>query len=170
MLEYLQTDVVPVHEAIIRCVMALAFGMMIGFERDSKKKPIDFRAYMIVALTTCIIALLGQELYENYNNGHNSLATLDLGKIIEGVMTGIGFLGAGAIIKVEKDKVVGTATGASIWASGGIGLCLGFGMYGLALIAFIGIAAILFIGGIVGHFFVGDQRKEKSKLVEDTTE
>ena len=86
---------------------------------------------------------------------------MDLGKIIEGTMTGIGFLGAGAIIKVEKDKVVGTATGASIWASGGLGLCLGFGMYGLALLAFLGIATILIIGGVIGHFFVGEQRKEE---------
>lgn len=161
MLEVFQTEVVPFQECVIRCLLALAFGMLIGFERDSKKKPIDFRAYMIVAFTTCIIAILGQEIYGIYENSGNTLVSLDMAKIIEGVMTGIGFLGAGAIIKVEKDKVVGTATGASIWASGGIGLCLGFGMYGLALIAFIGVAAILIIGGVIGYFFVGEQRKEE---------
>lgn len=161
MFDIFNTTIVPFQECIIRCALALTFGMMIGYERDSKKKPIDFRAYMIVALTTCIIAILGQELYGDYNNAQNTIATMDLGKIIEGTMTGIGFLGAGAIIKVEKDKVVGTATGASIWASGGLGLCLGFGMYGLALLAFLGIATILIIGGVIGHFFVGEQRKEE---------
>ncbi len=75
--------------------------------------------------------------------------TLDLGKIIAGVLTGIGFLGAGAIIKVEKTQIVGTATGASIWAAGGIGLCLGFGMYGLALIGFLAVVCILVLGGIL---------------------
>lgn len=150
MFEFIDMDVVNPAETLLRVFLALIFGFVLGLERDRKNKPIDFRAYMIVAVTTCIIAILGQELYSDYSEA-STVVSLDLGKVIAGVLTGIGFLGAGAIIKVENDQVIGTATGASIWASGGIGLCLGFGMYGLAGIGFIAIASILIIGGFWSH-------------------
>jgi len=145
----LDLNVVSFTEAIIRTGLALLFGLVIGIERDTKDKPIDFRAYMIVALTTCIIAIMGQELYFDYSSA-KGFVSLDLGKIISGVLTGIGFLGAGAIIKVESNQIKGSATGASIWASGGMGLCVGFGMYTLAGIAFVSVIAILVIGGYLG--------------------
>ena len=147
-IEFIDMDVVSLQETLLRVVLALAFGLVLGLERDRKNKPIDFRAYMIVAVTTCIVAIMGQELYSDYAQA-SDVVSLDLSKIISGVLTGIGFLGAGAIIKVEKDQIVGTATGASIWASGGIGLCLGFGMYGLAGIGFVAIALVLFGGGFL---------------------
>lgn len=141
-------DIVSPEETLIRVGCAIVFGFILGFERGRKNKPMDFRAYMIVAAASCIIAIMGQELSTDYA-GDNAVVTLDLGKIIAGVLTGIGFLGAGAIIKVEKTQIVGTATGASIWAAGGIGLCLGFGMYGLALVGFLAVVCILVLGGIL---------------------
>lgn len=146
MFEFLDMDIVSLPETLLRVCLALAFGAVLGLERDRKNKPIDFRAFMIVGVTTCIVAIMSQELYSDYAQV-DKIISLDLAKVIGGVLTGIGFLGAGAIIKVGEDRVIGTATGASIWASGGIGLCLGFGMYGLFLIAFFAIAAVLIIGG-----------------------
>jgi putative Mg2+ transporter-C (MgtC) family protein len=71
-------------------------------------------------------------------------------QVISGVLTGIGFLGAGAIIRSrDSAQVIGTATGASIWASGGMGLALGFGFYMLALISFVTIFSVLFLFGLV---------------------
>jgi putative Mg2+ transporter-C (MgtC) family protein len=148
--DFSDLNIVSFEETLLRILLAVFFGLILGVERDSKNKPIDFRAYMIVASTTCIIAIMGQELYHGYALKTNDAINLDLGKIISGVLTGIGFLGAGAIIKVENNEVRGTATGASIWAAGGIGLCLGFGMYTLAGIAFAAIASILIIGGPLG--------------------
>ncbi len=135
-------------ELLVRLGMAMLFGMLLGLERESRDKPIEFRAYMIVAVTTCMIAVLSQELYSDFATAEH-VVTLDLAKIISGVLTGIGFLGAGAIIHGAGNRVVGTATGASIWASGGIGLALGYGFYGLATIAFLCIGAILLIGGFL---------------------
>ncbi len=156
--DYLNMDVISLEETLLRVFLALVFGFFLGLERDSKDKPIDFRAFMIVAVTTCIIAIMGQELYSDYSQA-SDVVSLDLGKIISGVLTGIGFLGAGAIIKVEKNQVVGTATGASIWAAGGIGLCLGFGNYALAAIAFAAIALILVIGGVMAGMVSRTDRK-----------
>ncbi|MDX1626343.1 MAG: MgtC/SapB family protein [Wenzhouxiangellaceae bacterium] len=141
----LQMDVVQLPEILLRVGLALLFGLALGFDREEKDKPIDYRAYMIVGTATCILGIMGQEVYADYARA-GDVVSVDLAKIIAGVLTGIGFLGAGAIIKVEKEKVIGTTTGASIWASGGIGLCLGFGQYMLALVAFIVVFVIMIAG------------------------
>ncbi len=149
-------------DLFIRVGLAIVFGFILGLDRGSKNKPIDFRAYMIVCVTACIIAILGQELYAEFSTKEIPM-TLDLAKIIAGVLTGIGFLGAGAIIKVDNDQVVGTATGASIWAAGGIGLTLGFGYYGIASVAFLAIAIILIIGGVFKPKISGELDKRNKK-------
>lgn len=150
------------QEVLLRVGIAMLFGLILGIDRDSKNKPIEFRAYMIVALTTCIVAILGQEIYANFANAEN-VVSLDLGKIISGTLTGLGFLGAGAIIKVEDKKIVGSATGASIWAAGIMGLTIGFGFYALAVICFAAIALILIGGGFCMKHFQGKDDKEDVK-------
>lgn len=166
---WLSLDVISPQEAILRVVLALAFGFVLGQERDQKNKPIDFRAFMIVAVTTCLVAILGQELYHDYEQADN-VAVVDLSRIIAGTLAGIGFLGAGAIIKVEDRKVVGSATGASIWAAGGIGLCVGFGMYFLAFIGFVAMALILIGGGYYMRVFNDENDTEKDKDKEQDDE
>ncbi len=156
---YFDFDVVPFWDAVLRVALSAGLAMIIGLERDIKKKPIDFRAYMIVATISCVLAMVAQELYADYQRPDTNVR-LDFMRVIEGVLTGIGFLGAGAILKGRSDKthpVVGTATAASIWASGGLGLALGFGFYGLALIAFAAIAGTLFIFGFLMPVMVDQQ-------------
>ncbi len=157
--EYLNLSIVSWQEAAMRVFIALAFGMILGLDRDSKNKPIDFRAYMIVALTSCTVAMLGQEVYIEFAK-NNNYTVIDLGKVISGTLTGIGFLGAGAIIQKGDTKVVGTATGASIWAAGGIGLTIGFGFYALAIIAFLAVTTTLVLGGVYMRLFNGTEDKE----------
>jgi putative Mg2+ transporter-C (MgtC) family protein len=147
------------QELLLRVGMAMVSGLILGLERDAKNKPIDFRAYMVIAVTTCILAILGQELYSDFASA-DGIARVDLTAIIAGVMSGIGFLGAGAIIQRGDKRVIGTATGASIWASGGIGLAIGFGFYSLGIVAFVAIGITLLIGGIIRTRFVGTDDPE----------
>ena len=144
--DYCQLNLFEWPDVTLRVLLAALFGLLIGLDRDQKNKPVDFRVYMIVAITTTVVTIMAQEINSYYSSTEQFL-TLDLGKIIAGVLTGIGFLGAGAIIKVNDSQVVGTATGASIWASGGMGLCLGFGLYGLAFVLFIALSLTLVIAG-----------------------
>jgi len=139
---------VSLIEVILRIGLAAGFGLALGLERYWKNKPMDFRAFMIVAVTSCVIAIMAQEVYADYASSDNTVR-LDFMQIIAGVLTGIGFLGAGAIIRSRDGaQVIGTATGASIWASGGIGLALGFGFYVLSVISFLAIFAVLFVFGL----------------------
>ena len=158
---YLNLNYVSWGEAILRIGLACLFGLVFGLERHTKNKPINFRVYMLVSMTSCVICILGLELGQELLE-QDSVTNLDLGKIISGTLTGIGFLGAGAIMKLDDNRVIGTATGASIWASGGIGLTLGFGYYGLAFAAFVTVALILFIGG----FFMKHSKNLQNDLVD----
>lgn len=153
MFETLHT--VSYTELFIRILLAAIFGCVLGLDRDAKGKPVDFRAYMIVCIATCLVAILGQELFFTYTNDNaEGFLNLDLGKIISGALTGIGFLGAGAIIQNKDEKsVIGTATGAGIWASAIIGLCLGFGQIILALAGFLSIGLTLYIVGKIFYKF-----------------
>ena len=161
--DILNLHTLSIPELLARVGLAMLFGMVIGLDREHKNKPIEFRAYMIVCVTSCIIASLGNELYHLHVVVYKD-ATMDMAKIIEGTLTGIGFLGAGAIIHkggANGNEVIGTATGASIWGAGGIGLAIGFGFYLIGVVAF---AAILLT--LVG----GEYYREKVCGKSDTEE
>lgn len=146
-MDVLNLHIIPLYEIIIRVVLACFMGFIIGYDRKKKHKPIGLQSYAIIALSSCLIAIMAQEIYAQYASADHVI-TLDLGKIIAGVLTGIGFLGAGAIIKrTDSEEVIGSATGASIWASGGIGLMLGFGFYSLSIIATLSIMVVLTLSG-----------------------
>lgn len=159
LLETLQTVTYP--ELATRIALAALFGCLLGLDRDIKNKPVDLRAFMIVCIATCLVAILGQELFATYAHKDNFMS-LDLGKIISGTLTGVGFLGAGAILKnSDNNQVVGTATGASIWGAAIIGLCLGFGYITLATAGFATIFLILILIGLIRRVFFGHVDKEK---------
>jgi len=146
-IELFEYRTVSLIEVAVRVLLAGGFGLALGLERYWKNKPMDFRAFMIVAVISCVIAIMAQEIYADYEASGNTVR-LDFMQIMSGVLTGIGFLGAGAIIQSQRDgRVLGTATGASIWASGGIGLALGFGFYILSAISFLAIFGVLFLFG-----------------------
>lgn len=141
-------DVISPTEVAFRIALAAVLGLAIGLDRALKRKPIDLRVFVIVATTACAMAVMAQELYADYDAAEETVS-LDFTRVIEGVLTGIGFLGAGAIVRNrDSGDVMGTATGASIWASGGLGLALGFGFYGLTLMAFVPVIVALVLMGL----------------------
>ena len=152
-------------EIFWRLMIAAALGCLIGLDREMKNKPIDFRAYMIICVATCLLAILWQEIMSGFGEQDAAMASTNFGKLVDGVLSGVGFLGAGAIIKHydgQKDqKVIGTATGASIWASAILGLLVGFGYITMALMGFGVIFGILFARGLLRKPLTGQEDKEK---------
>ena len=104
-------------EFILRLVLAAAAGGLVGFEREKVHKPAGVRTHMLVSLGSALLVL-------------TTIAVLpeEGGRLIAGVATGIGFLGAGTIFRA-KDHVTGLTTAASIWTVAAIGLALGLGEY-----------------------------------------
>ncbi|MEM1558211.1 MAG: MgtC/SapB family protein [Thermoproteota archaeon] len=115
-------DVLEIVESIFNLVLAIIFGAVVGLEREKAHKPAGLRTHMLVCLGSCLFTIVSKEF------------SIDPARIAAGIVTGIGFIGAGTII-AEQDKIVGITTAASLWATAAIGLTIGVGDYLLAAIA-----------------------------------
>jgi putative Mg2+ transporter-C (MgtC) family protein len=120
-------------EQILRLLLAGAMGALIGLKRDLKDKPAGIRTHMLVCIGSCIITLVS--IYD---------FPLDAARITAGIVTGIGFLGAGAIIG-GSDGVHGLTTAAGIWVTAAVGLALGTGNYVIAAVSTLLVVVVLFI-------------------------
>lgn len=124
---------------VIRLAISIAIGGLIGIERELEHKPAGLRTIILVCLGSTIFMLIGIDL---------GLLGNEIGRIVAGVVTGIGFLGAGAIIRA-RGEVYGLTTAATIWLASGLGLAIGAGYYILAIIASVSVLIVLRILGIV---------------------
>lgn len=115
-------------QIIVRLVLALVLSGLIGLERQLHKRTAGLRTHILVCLGSCLIMLTSLYIFDIYKNVTN----LDPARIAAGVITGIGFLGAGTIIR-EKEGVRGLTTAASLWVVAGIGLATGCGFYSAAV-------------------------------------
>ena len=120
-------------EILFRLVAALAAGGLIGLERSHRGRPAGFRTHALVCLASSLLMLV--TVYETHWMPDSTTArvVLDPTRMAQGIMTGIGFLGAGAIIK-EGFTVRGLTTAASIWVTAAIGILTGIGFYFAAVV------------------------------------
>jgi putative Mg2+ transporter-C (MgtC) family protein len=120
-------------EIVFRLVAALAAGGLIGLERSHRGRPAGFRTHALVCLASSLLMLV--TVYESHWMPRDAAAriVLDPTRMAQGIMTGIGFVGAGAIIK-EGFSVRGLTTAASIWVTAAIGILTGVGFYFAALL------------------------------------
>ncbi|ADQ15735.1 MgtC/SapB family protein [Halanaerobium hydrogeniformans] len=120
-----------------KLILAGLLAALIGYDREKQNKAAGIRTNVIVSVISCLIMILSIEV---------SKVNLDLGitgdpaRLAAQVISGIGFLGAGTIIK-QEDKVEGLTTAASLWGVAGLGLAIGYGMFDISIIA----ALIIFI-------------------------
>ena len=111
-------------EICLRLVLSCIMGGIIGYERQMRHKSAGLRTNMLVALGSCLIMLLSQSLYDNVEGKTNA----DPARLAAQVVSGIGFLGAGAIMK-EGLTVTGLTTAATLWVVAGVGMAGGAGFY-----------------------------------------
>ena len=142
------TNELPLYEIILRIVMAIIIGGVIGYERGHQNRPAGFRTHILVCLGAAIVSMIQDQLRVNilkYTILHPEVAQVlktDLGRIGAQVVSGIGFLGAGTIMR-DKGIIGGLTTAASIWATGCLGLSIGWGFYYLAVPSGIAIIIVL---------------------------
>nr|WP_033171303.1 MgtC/SapB family protein [Selenomonas sp. ND2010] len=117
-------------ELFFRLVLACVLGGVIGYERQSRRKSAGLRTNMLVCLGSCLVMVLSQALYREVEG----LTNADPARLAAQVVSGIGFLGAGAIMK-EGLTVTGLTTAACLWVVAGVGLAVGAGFYSGALMA-----------------------------------
>lgn len=123
----------------IRLITAVLLGAVIGFEREKAGKAAGLRTHILVTLGTCVFVLAG------LGYGMNSDG---LSRVIQGIVTGIGFIGAGSILKLNTERDIrGLTTSAGIWIAAAIGVAVGLGELGLALLAtFVTVIVLALVG------------------------
>ncbi|HEV3115589.1 MAG TPA: MgtC/SapB family protein [Gemmataceae bacterium] len=131
------TDLSHFTVLVVRLLVAAALGGLIGLERQEEGKAAGLRTHMLVALGTALFVvapiLAGMELSE-------------LGRVIQGVAAGIGFVGAGVILKLkDEQRVKGLTTAASVWLTAGVGVAVGLGALWSAVFAVCLAWLILFV-------------------------
>ena len=120
-------DLGQLERVLLRVITATLLGALVGFEREKAGKPAGFRTHILVCLGTAIVVLACA----------GSRMDMDgLSRVIQGIVTGIGFIGAGSILKLSEERdIQGLTTAAGLWMTAAIGVACGLGTIGLALIA-----------------------------------
>ncbi|MBB6698365.1 MgtC/SapB family protein [Clostridium algidicarnis] len=142
------------YEIIFRLLMAIVIAGGIGYERESRNRPAGFRTHILVCVGAAVIAMIQIQAVDDSlkkvieNPMLASAVKSDVGRMGAQVVSGIGFLGAGAIIH-EKGSIKGLTTAASLWVVACIGLAVGMGYYVLAILSGVSVIAIL---GILKRF------------------
>jgi putative Mg2+ transporter-C (MgtC) family protein len=124
------TQGASLKEVGIRLLLAVLIGALIGWNRERHDKPAGLRTHMLVALGSASFTLLGFEVGAHVSGSAGP--GLDPTRVLQGVIGGIGFLGAGAIIQ-SGGQVSGITTAAGLWVVGALGAAAGLGAYVLAL-------------------------------------
>ncbi|MGL5752842.1 MAG: MgtC/SapB family protein [Paraclostridium sp.] len=124
----------------MRLVVALIIGGLTGLERERSYQFAGFRTHILVAVGSCITSITSVILFLDYG----SQANMDPSRLTAQVLSGIGFLGAGAILKTSSG-IRGLTTAAGIWATACIGISIGYGQYVLGVLAWLFVMITLYI-------------------------
>ena len=114
-------------QILLRLVCAMLVGIVIGMEREYTHRPAGLRTHILVALGACVASIMGEMIFLHFSTN------ADPARLSAQVITGVGFLGAGTIMK-EGVNVKGLTTAASVWAVACLGIAAGFGYYALAVV------------------------------------
>jgi putative Mg2+ transporter-C (MgtC) family protein len=147
----------PETVMVIRLLLASLLGAIIGLERELHGRPAGFRTHLLVSLGSCLFVITSIEFYRIFGNFSGSGPVgVDPARVAAQVVAGIGFLGAGAIIR-EKASVRGLTTAACLWVAAAIGIACGVGLFSIAsVVTVIALASLLLL------------KKIEEKLHKDT--
>ena len=128
------------EEVIVKLLLAVIVGGFTGYEREKSNQFAGFRTHILVSIGSCITSIIALELFDNYSN----ISTMDPARLPAQVLSGIGFLGAGAILK-NSNGIRGLTTAAGIWATACIGIAIGYGQYVLGIASWLLVMITLYM-------------------------
>lgn len=125
---------------IIRLIAAALLGALVGIQRERAGKPAGLRTHILVTLGTAVFVLACSGV---------GMSSDGLSRVIQGIVTGIGFIGAGSILKLNEERdIKGLTTAAGVWMTAAIGVAVGLGSLGVALLSTLFTLIILALAGL----------------------
>ncbi|NQX66566.1 MgtC/SapB family protein [Paenibacillus alba] len=128
---------VDVHD-LMKLGIAAIFGLIIGLEREIRNKPLGLKTSLVICLSSCLLTIVSIESANKY--AVPGLHVMDPMRLAAQVVSGIGFIGAGVILRKHNDVIIGLTTAAMIWGAAGLGIAVGAGFF---VEAFFGLLLIM---------------------------
>ncbi len=148
------------HDIVLRLLLTVVASGVIGLDREEHGHTAGLRTNILVGLATCVAMAQANFLINSNGKPVDSFVVMDIMRLPLGILTGIGFIGAGAIIK-RGDLTVGVTTAATVWFVTVMGLCFGGGQIGLGLAAFV-LCFVVLTG--LKKFELSRKREQKGTL------
>ncbi|MGM0898642.1 MAG: MgtC/SapB family protein [Bacillota bacterium] len=130
-MEFFSALEISSFETFLKLTIAAVLSLVIGLERELKRKPVGLKTSMVIATFSCLLTIISIEsAYIAEPSSHAGVnITMDPLRLAAQIVSGIGFLGAGVILKRGNDSISGLTTAAMIWGAGGIGIAVAAGFY-----------------------------------------
>ncbi|MBT2657240.1 MgtC/SapB family protein [Bacillus sp. ISL-18] len=127
-------------DILIKLGISAVFGLIIGLERELKRKPVGLKTSLVISVVSCLLTIVSIQSAYMFPNTNDVRITMDPLRLAAQIVSGIGFLGAGVILRRGNDSISGLTTAAMIWGAAGIGIAVGAGFY---LEASVGVALLI---------------------------
>lgn len=149
-------DVGELTTITVRLFMAALLGGILGFEREQRGKAAGIKTHMLVAIGSALFVLIPLQA---------GISDAEMSRVMQGIITGIGFLGAGAILKGHDEKdLKGLTTAAGIWVTSAIGVAAGLGRESLAILCtFLALAILITMPKVIGVFEGKSEARDEPK-------
>jgi putative Mg2+ transporter-C (MgtC) family protein len=149
---------------LIKLGISAVLGLIIGLERELKRKPVGLKTSLVISIVSCLLTIVSIESAYVFPSDEDVNITMDPLRLAAQIISGIGFLGAGVILRRGNDSISGLTTAAMIWGAAGIGVAVGAGFYIEAMFGvFLLIISVEFLPAL--FTLVGPKRLREKELL-----
>jgi putative Mg2+ transporter-C (MgtC) family protein len=156
-MEYVDLDI------LIKLGISAVLGLIIGLERELKRKPVGLKTSLVISVVSCLLTIVSIESAYMFPNSDDVKITMDPLRLAAQIVSGIGFLGAGVILRRGNDSISGLTTAAMIWGAAGIGIAVGAGFF---VEAFAGVTLLIISVELVPYVmkFIGPKQLREKEI------
>jgi putative Mg2+ transporter-C (MgtC) family protein len=141
-------------EILAKLGISAVLGLVIGLERELKRKPVGLKTSLVISIVSCLLTIVSIESAYMFPRNDDINITMDPLRLAAQIVSGIGFLGAGVILRRGNDSISGLTTAAMIWGAAGIGIAVGSGFFLEAvagvILLIISVEFVPFLMGVIG--------------------
>ncbi|MEH7112205.1 MgtC/SapB family protein [Neobacillus niacini] len=151
------------YDILIKLGISAILGLIIGLERELKRKPVGLKTSLVISVVSCLLTIVSIESAYMFPDSDHVKITMDPLRLAAQIVSGIGFLGAGVILRRGNDSISGLTTAAMIWGAAGIGIAVGAGFF---IEAFVGVALLIISVELVPYVmkFIGPKQLREKEI------
>lgn len=151
------------YDILLKLGVSAIFGLIIGLERELKRKPVGLKTSLVISVVSCLLTIVSIESAYMFPDSDDVKITMDPLRLAAQIVSGIGFLGAGVILRRGNDSISGLTTAAMIWGAAGIGIAVGAGFF---IEAFVGVALLIISVELVPYVmkFIGPKQLREKEI------